>query len=600
MNHRFLAQDYPTPVIVRFTTLPTAQQAFVLHFYHHYYYYLYAMHRSPLAVIFLFLFVSCQTGIPVNINAPLFKTGDDTAWALKNYADTDWHPEQGDTRDSIYWQRIAIEIPHLPPGTEALGLRINTFGAFDVYWDGEKTGSNGRVQTLTMREIPGTETSYYLVPNHLASEGKHVLAIRKSQAFMSYDKRTVDITIGPYAQLLKQPITGTSIMNIAAGMFLLAAVYYCFMFVNSRRRDPSILVFSLTCLLFFFLQVAEYIKFYIDIPYSHFYVRLETIGALTFIISLLIPYYFSIQFNYKRKALLLGLLFLVLTTIYMLNFHHYDITAFRLSEAMWLAATYIAGVAVYQKQKAGMVVLGGLAVSAITNYFFYFDISLYLSFCIIILCMLYLLTVKAKEAENEYRSSLLLSARLKMELIKKNIQPHFIKNTLTSLMDWIEESPKQGIVFIQALSNEFDLLNQISDETLIPIEKEIALCKTHLTIMQFRKEVKYNWIAENIDPSDTIPPAIIHTAIENGITYSIPLSHDTVYFRFSFERNAQYKQYTLTTTAKNRTPAHKQKTGTGFQYIKARLTESYGDNWEFLSVEKPDGWQTIIKILYTK
>lgn len=557
------------------------------------------MYRILLAVIFLFSLASCQTGIPVNIGAPLFKTGDDTAWASKNHADTTWNTAQGDTDDKIYWQRITIEILQPPATAGALGLRINTFGAFDVYWDGEKIGSNGQVQTPAVREIPGTATSHYLIPTHLAGRGKHVLAVRKSQAYMSDDKRRVDITIAPYAQLLKQPITGTSIMNIAAGMFLLAAVYYCFMFVNSRRKDTSILVFSLTCLLFFCLQMAEYIKFYIDIPYSHFYVRLEIIGILTFIIALLIPYYFSIQFNYKRKIRLLGLLLIVLVAIYIYNFQHYDITALRFSEAMWLAATYIAGVAVYQKQKSGIVVLAGLVVSAIISYFFYFDISLYCSFCIIVLCMLYLLTVKAKEAENDYRSSLLLSARLKMELIKKNIQPHFIKNTLTSLIDWIEESPQQGIVFIQALSDEFDLLNQISEETLIPVEKEIALCKTHLTIMQFRKEIKYTWIDEHIDPADTVPPAIIHTAIENGITHSAPLSHDTVYFRLSFERNAQYKQYTLTTIAKNRTPTHKKKTGTGFQYIKARLTESYGDNWEFLSVEKPDGWETIIKIFYT-
>jgi sensor histidine kinase YesM len=557
------------------------------------------MYRIFLTVIFLFLFASCQTDIPVTIGDPRFKTGDDTAWASKNYVDTAWQTEQGDTRDQIYWQRITIEMLSPPPTAATLGLKINTFGAFDVYWDGEKTGSNGRVQTPQAREIPGTEASYYLIPTHLAGAGKHVLAVRKSQAYLSNDKRVVNITIAPYDQLLKLPIRLTSFMNIAAGMFLLAAVYYCFMFMNSRRRDTSILIFSLTCLLFFSLQMVEYIKFYIDIPYSHFYVRLEIIGGLTFIIALLIPYYFSIQFNYKRKAYLLGLLLMALVAIYILNFHHYDITALRFGGAMWLAAAYIAGVAVYQRQKSGVVVLAGLIISAVISYFFYFDISLYCGFCIIILCMLYLLTVKAKEAENEYRSSLLLSSRLKMELIKKNIQPHFIKNTLTSLIDWIEESPKQGIVFIQALSNEFELLNQISEVTLIPIDKEIALCKTHLTIMQFRKEVKYNWTEEHIDPSDTIPPAIIHTALENGITHSAPLSDDTVYFRLSFERHARYKQYTLTTIAKNRVPTHKKKTGTGFRYIKARLTESYGDNWEFRSTEKPDGWETIIKILYT-
>lgn len=556
------------------------------------------MYRLFLTVIILISFASCKPGLPIDTSNPVFKIGDDTTWASKSYTDTAWKPEQGDTRDKIYWQRITLVMPQSPSATAALGIQINTFGAFDVYWDGEKLGSNGRVQTPATKEIPGTETSCYLLPAHLAAEGQHVVAVRKSQAYLSEDKRAVKITVAPYTRLLTQSLVWTSIMNISAGMFLLAALYYCFMFVNSRRRDPSILLFSLTCLLFFCLQMVEYIKFYIDIPYSHFYVRLETIGILTFIISFLVPYYFSIQFNYKRKAYFIIVLLMTLVAIYIFNFHNYDITAFRFSATMWLAATYIAGVAVYQKQKSGVIVLVGLILSAIISYFMYFDISLYCSYSIIVLSMFYLLTVKAKEAENEYRSSLLLSSRLKMELVKKNIQPHFIKNTLTSLIDWIEESPKQGIIFIQALSDEFDLLNQISEATLIPIEKEIALCKTHLTIMQFRKEIKYDWVEAHIDPSDSIPPAIIHTALENGITHSMPLHQDTVFFRLSFERNAHYKQYTLTTIAKNRVPTHKTKTGTGFQYVKARLTESYGDNWEFSSTEKPDGWETVIKILH--
>lgn len=116
--------------------------------------------------------------------------------------------------------------------------------------------------------------------------------------------------------------------------------------------------------------------------------------------------------------------------------------------------------------------------------------------------------------------------------------------------------------------------------------------------MQFRKEIKYDWVEEHIDPSDSIPPAIIHTALENGITHSMPRYQDTIYFRLSFERNTGYKQYTLTTIAKNRVSTHKTKTGTGFQYVKARLTESYGDNWEFSSTEKHDGWETVIKILH--
>ena len=48
-------------------------------------------------------------------------------------------------------------------------------------------------------------------------------------------------------------------------------------------------------------------------------------------------------------------------------------------------------------------------------------------------------------------------------------------------MDWVEESPKKGVFFIEALAKEFDLLNQIEQHTLIPISQEIELCKIIMT-----------------------------------------------------------------------------------------------------------------------
>ena len=55
-------------------------------------------------------------------------------------------------------------------------------------------------------------------------------------------------------------------------------------------------------------------------------------------------------------------------------------------------------------------------------------------------------------------------------------------NTLTSLIDWIEESPKKGVLFIEALAQEFDLLNQIENKKQIPIAQEIALCRPSLQL----------------------------------------------------------------------------------------------------------------------
>lgn len=552
------------------------------------------MFRFTLLIALLLALSSCKKEVVYEISDPVYKTGDSLAWAAKTFNSKGWAQERGETGTGVFWLRSDVLTREIMT-TEHLGIDIHTFGAFEVFWDGQKIGENGKVAAGTS-ELPGTEKSSFLIPDSLATKGKHLLALRASQSYEQDTDRRFAVRMESYDRLLQEPLIMTSFMNLMAGAFLIAAIYYLFMFINSSRKEYAILIFCVTCFLFFALLIVEYLKFYVDIPYTRFYLRLETIGWLTFSIALLVPLYFTIQFSFKRRWLLMGILLIALLYIYVSHFREYDLSAMYFSYAMWVAALIVVVNALVQKEKGGGIVLAGLLLSAVVNFFLYYDIGLFISFTIIVLCMLYLYAIRAKEVERAHQTSLLLSSRLKLELLKKNIQPHFIKNTLTSLMDWVEESPKEGALFVQALAAEFDILNQIAEETLVPVSKEIELCQVHLKVMQFRKEISYDWTSSNIDLSDLIPPAVIHTALENGITHSAPPEDGIIRFNLNFERGPGYKKYTLSTTAKNRPMRKDKSSGTGFQYIQARLTESYGAAWGFDSRSLTNGWQTEITI----
>ncbi|WP_243860463.1 histidine kinase [Flavobacterium poyangense] len=502
----------------------------------------------------------------------------------------------GKTESSIFKFNAVIEIQKLENNSDVLGLQINAFGAFDVYWDGVLVGSNGQLAKLDRAEIPGTETTYYQIPQKLSTLGKHVVTIVGTQSHFRDAEREIHVKLNNYLQLQKTPLITLSFMNLMAGAFLIAAVYYFFLYINSTRKELPVLLFGIICLLFFCLLIIEYVKFYVDIPYNRFYARLEIIGWLTFAISMLIPWYFMLQFEFRRKKMLLFLLLLTLSTIYVLYYGHYDTSAAYFTIAARLFSIIIAIDATFRKIKGGLIVAAGLLAGVAVNYFMYYDTGLFIAFTIIVLCMLYLHTIKAKALEKAHNASLLLSSRLQLELIKKNIQPHFLRNTLTSLIDWIEESPKEGVVFIRALAEEFDIMNDIAEDTLIPIRQEIDLCRRHLEVMSFRKEICYEWQEEGIDENETIPPAIFHTIIENGITHSLPPKQSCIVFYLKFAREKQYREYTLLTLAQNRQIKKDRRTGTGFKYIQARLTESYGSNWSFDSHAVEKGWETTIKI----
>ena len=557
------------------------------------------MARLPLFVLLLLALASCQPDTTFEAADAVFRTGDDPQWAAPRYDDSGWQAERGPTGNQVFWVRKWVTLLQRDSAAP-LGLTVRAFGGFDVYWDGTRIGRNGRPAAGKQAEVPGTETSHYLLPEPLAKPGRHLLALRATQVHQANNQRFTSIKLGSYPRLLRDPLLLLACVNLMAGALLTAAAYYLFLFLTGRRKAFGSLVFSLICALCFALLMVEYAKFYLDIPYPRFYVRLEIIGLLTFAIAWLVPLYFAIQFELTKKGLLAGALFAVLGGIYLVHYHEYDLTALRLSQAAWAAALLLVLWAVRHRAPGSVLVLTGLLASAVSHYFLEFDFSLYIAFTILVLCMLYLHAIRVRATENERQAALLLSARLKLELLKKNIQPHFIKNTLTSLLDWVEESPEQGAVFIQALAREFDLLNAMAEATLIPVSQEIELCQNHLCVMQFRKEISYTLEQSGIDPTDLIPPAIFHTVLENGITHSLPPADGHLRFQLSCERTGQHKKYQLLARAQPR-PAEKggkAGSGTGFRYIAARLQESYGTGWTFHSAAVPEGWLTTITIAH--
>lgn len=543
------------------------------------------MYKSYFFNVLLLLFTSCNY-------YKEYVTTDVTYEVDYDHQQMDW----GKPDSSSFKFQTDVEIQKRNNTSESLGLQINAFGAFDVYWDGVLVGRNGQMAKSSRAEVPGTETSYYQIPKKLSNLGKHTVILIGSQVYNREAERGIDVKLKNYLQLHRSPLVVVSFMNLMAGAFLIAGIYYFFLYINSTRKELAVLLFGIICLLFFCLLIIEYVKYYLEIPYDQFYTRLKIIGWLTFAISMLVPWYFMLQFEFKRKKLFLILLFISLLAVYIGYYGHYDISAAYFTITARFFSIIIAIDAAIRKTKGGLIVAAGLLAGVVVNYFMFYDFGLFIAFTILVLCMLYLHTIRAKAMEEAHNASLLLSSRLQLELIKKNIQPHFLRNTLTSLIDWIEESPKEGVVFIRALAEEFDIMNDIAEDTLITIRQEIDLCRRHLEVMSFRKEICYEWQEEEIDEKETIPPAIFHTIIENGITHSLPPEQGCIVFCLKFTREKQFKQYTLLTFAKNRKAKKEKRIGTGFKYIEARLTESYGTNWSFDSHSVEKGWETIIKI----
>ncbi len=532
--------------------------------------------------------------------------GDSIAWANPDYDHQGWALWATAQYAGNFWQRFVITIDSGGFKFDHPGLHVISHGSYEVYWDGIKIGESGQVGSSKEEEIPGRFTSNVLVPNELVTPGKHIVAFRLSNHH-SPNKRVGtwnNFFLEEFQAERQRLLLLTAKIFVLAGIFLMAGLYYFFLYFF-RKNALVGKVFSVLCFLFFALVVMEYYKFLVLYLYPFHFTRLMVILGLTFSISYLTPLFFLLYYKLPYQKWIASIYFIVLIFLAIYNSPGTDDANQSLTECMLYSSFAIAAWAIWLGRKESKLIFFALLLAKLLVDFnhipfsinmFSYDINLFLGFSILVIAMMYLLARRTIEDRSAYEASLTLSSRLQNELLKKNIQPHFLMNTLTSLMEWIEEAPQKSIEFIEALAEEFHIFSRIADQKLIPVEEEIKLCKQHLEIMRFRKEMGYALRTEGIDPTERIPPAILHTLVENAITHSAPNQEEDLMIELKFVREKDSKAYILTTFG----PIHQNNgkgSGTGLKYIKSRLKESYGDQWMVESGPTTNGWETKISIL---
>ena len=527
------------------------------------------------------------------------------AWADPQHPLNAWDRSGYINSVGNYWVRFRISIDTITDTFDHTGMQVISTGSYEVYWDGILIGQNGVVGDGRKSEVPGQFLSQLLVPDSLLSHGVHTVAFRVSNyhspnwGFPTWNQFYLE----EYLLSQRRDLTLSGIFFILAGVYLMAALYY-FLIYLLRKPERVTIIFSLICFLFFALLLLEYAKFYYLYPYHWHPARLGVIMLLHLAIAFLMPLFFLWYFRIPFKKLLsVGILTIYLTIC---SIHMFNMDAINqiLGEWMWGISLCIVSYALYQRKSEsglmlGAVILAGMIVglfpSAWTSMLHAYDITLFIAFSVLVFAMMYLLAQRAREQQLAYEASLTLSARLQNELLKKNIQPHFIMNTLTSLMEWIEESPKDSVYFIEALAGEFEIMSDISEKKLIPLEQELELCQQHIALMRFRKEINYEFSWGKLPKGRKVPPAIFHTLIENAITHNQPGTDRKIQMYLDFLEEAGRQGYELRIYGKNRSSVPG-KEGTGLKYVRSRLRENFQENWTLISEPIEEGWRTRIWI----
>lgn len=516
--------------------------------------------------------------------------GDQTIWSSAQFDDSSWSqlfPEHG--KEKIWWMRFNLDNTQKLDEGKKLGLRLSVSGAHEVFFDGQYLGSNGKVEEATDLASMKYQKLYF-IPDSLTQLGSHKLAIRISANEV---KKNFKVALGDYIDLAREPLVLSVFIHILAGIFLTLAVIFFFQAQAQNFRADLMLASALAFILLSLL-IFEYLKFYIDYSYQFQLYRIRSIEYLSLLLAILSPLYLLFRYKISFKLPIIAGEILVLFSI-LIFLEGFDNHARWMILASSLLSLGISGYVVTIQEKINLLLIMGI-LSCILSFFLYYDISLFFGFGMFISSIALDHMEESLEEKRGYQLALLKSKRMEIELLKKNIQPHFLLNTLISLIDVIEEDPREAPKFIHALADLSRIVDEISSETSIPIATELSLCEAYLTLMTYRKEINYSLITNNIDPKDTIPPAILLTVLENGISHNKAID-GKMEFSISYSTSSGSKTYSIFSSGLVREHQNKLEDGIGNQYIKARLEEFCGpDRWAFHSKKDAQAWWTQLQL----
>ncbi|MEZ4647628.1 MAG: histidine kinase [Candidatus Eisenbacteria bacterium] len=502
--------------------------------------------------------------------------------------------------DGVVWLSREWTIPTPPGPFDHYTLRIAGCGAaWDAWWDGVPVGQNGVIASGDEGGTPGTWASWVSIPPELTSVGVHRLSIRTSTAGGALEWSRASAVLALDSEWDDWREEASTRSRLCAGVFLMAGVYCFALFLGGGGQRPYLFfaLHLLTCALAV-VRGDPAVPTHLNARLFRAWLDLSPwlLGVSGWLLIAFFVRVFLVPFRRRHDwaAMVVALVPPVLLSEWGPSNAVLPVV-FRSGIVIALVLGYVSAIVVWSiiRRRPGAVpaavgVLFLLAAEAVKyaplpNVVYWNAAGLILFiFSIAISTSRQLRSANEEKAEAELRS-----ARLEADLLKRSIQPHFLMNTLLSVLSWIRKDPATAALLIQDLAHEFRAINEVSGRRRITLAEEIALCQRHLSLMGLRNDTSYELVADAAPPDLEVPPLLLHTLIENGLTHAFATG-ESGRFVLDCERDGDRIVLRLRNGG-SRLPKleailesdsrDRMEEGMGLQYVRARLEEAFTRRW---------------------
>lgn len=121
------------------------------------------------------------------------------------------------------------------------------------------------------------------------------------------------------------------------------------------------------------------------------------------------------------------------------------------------------------------------------------------------------------------QNAILLAQKSKLQMLRYQLNPHFLFNSLNSIQTLVQENPDQAETMVTELSDFLRSTLQFNDRLMIPVSEEIEITRKYLAIEKIRYEERLNYTFD-IDEKTMnieIPCFITQPLVENSILHGL-------------------------------------------------------------------------------
>lgn len=444
-----------------------------------------------------------------------------------------------------------VYIKGLPIGTKVWFINNNFVGGFYAYINKELVVQYGtRAKEGNCRSNGGDDmTKEYIVKDSNPLEV--VFEVSSSyQGGLTSPARLVINTLGrnPTSQYLTNNI-GFFVFGIVVSLHIVSFVIH----INLTKRDFSFSVFMAMMTVMAFFSIDVYWRV-LSIIKTNTYNPIIFINLLICILMSSSLYFHltsskKIQGN-KWYPITMGIISLISVILYFVLMGTFlQVIPLMLSLINFLILIPSMTINIFEGKRLNIAFL--FIVYSLITYFTltFFDlenimiagleqsISYIMLPLIIVVIILYRIStvsntkkyIKALEEEKELE-------KIKADVLKEQIKPHFIFNCLTSIQGAYQEDEKKGREMITMFSKHLRSNLEASSSDLVPFDVELSNILNYVNLVNQQNENEQDLLLDLEVTDFSLPPLTIEPFIENAVLHSKVEEKDDGYISLSTRR----------------------------------------------------------------